>query len=295
MADYSFEYPEILTNKAWQKHKGVVAKLAVGKTDVGAALSTFEDEFGRSGFGHVKSFGGLDPMEFHDFHAGLIAGLKGSAKQLNAKAMDALKVAAAARDAFSASKMVPKSSTQYVKDVMAALGKFNRALDPYVAKVDGDLKKEFREKLQNSTPFKLLQINATTADVKWKQTIELVKKVEKTPTLAFFHQTFGHDGPHRSVGNWSKTWDQVLRKDMPRLATSIYPGKGSDYFELPCINKVSDEMSGHGSNEIQELIDSGQDEGRAVKTYLLKYSSSLVKTRELIAHLNTALKRVQAV
>ena len=31
----AFAYPDVLTKKQWDKKKGVMAKLAIGKTDVG--------------------------------------------------------------------------------------------------------------------------------------------------------------------------------------------------------------------------------------------------------------------
>lgn len=46
------EYPPILSSKNWDKKKGVVAKLVVGKTDIGAALQKVEKSFAKVEWRH---------------------------------------------------------------------------------------------------------------------------------------------------------------------------------------------------------------------------------------------------
>src|SRR6201999_3595073 len=58
-------YPAILTERDWQKHKGLIARIAIGKTDLGKLLSATESAFDRSGLGREPA--SLDRLEPEDF------------------------------------------------------------------------------------------------------------------------------------------------------------------------------------------------------------------------------------
>ncbi|HET6306929.1 MAG TPA: hypothetical protein VFG12_07070 [Rhodopila sp.] len=292
MTDFSFDYPPILTNKTWQKAKGVLAKLVVGKTDVGAALTDLENEFGKSDFGKVKPLPGLDPTEYVSYEKKLLDALAKSGPVLAKKGSDTGKIALGAFGELSSSKAVPKSVPQYVKTIIAGLDTFETKVGSFPKQVAKDLREDFRSRMHKTSACLSMIDMAKKCDGTWNQLMSDIKKVEATPTVEGFKKVFAGDNPVRMMTTMCKAWDQLLARDMPTLANDIYGGKAMvEYFKLPCLASVANQSNAVASKEIEMLIEkSGQPEERVVTAYMLRLSSSSVKVHEMVVHCKDAFK-----
>lgn len=286
MADLSMPYPPELTKAQWDRKKGVMAKLFVGKTDIGAALAAVELEFKRGGYTPIKSFeGSCDPIDFAEYKQGLISGLTRAETAVNNK-LGALKIiATAAHSDFAKSKTVPKSATAYVKDILDAITAFKVALDKFPTQVGKELDKEFRDRLHRTKEYVATVATAKAAAELAKKIVVMVKEVEAKPTVANVHKVFGADGPHRMLTTSFKTWDQFVKAQFPKLAQKIYPGTAmSEFFTLAHLSDIGNETNKAASTKLQAKVNGGADEKKVVTQFLLEYSKSVLEAQKMLKH-----------
>lgn len=286
MADLSMPYPPELTKALWDRNKGVLAKLFVGKTDVGAALAAVELEFKRGGYSAIKPHDGVfDPVDFAEYKKGLLSGLTKAEAAVNNK-LGALKIiATAAHSDFAKSKTVPKSATTYVKGILDAITAFKVALAAFPDDVSKALDKDFRERLHKTKEYVATMATAKAAADLAVKIINMVKTAEANPTVANVNKVFGADGPHRMLTTSFKTWDQFVKAQFPKLAAKFYAGSAmSDYFTLPHLSDIGNETNKAASAKLEAKVKGGADEKKVVTQFLLEYSKSVLEAQKMLKH-----------
>ncbi len=295
MADLAFPYPVILTKAAWDKNKGLMAKLAVGKTDVGAALAAIEGEVKKS-FLSVKVFPGTDVIDFLAYEDNLTKELAQGAKTIQGKVGNAGIVLKAAHVDFEKSKTIPKSATAYVKKIMDALKPFLSTVTSFPAKAVSEVHADYKQRVGALSAYAALKDAAGSLDSTYAKLMGMIKKIESAPSIANFQAQFKGDGPHRQMTTVCKLWDQMVPKNFPKLAAKIYAGKAmTDFAALPCMMDVANETNEVATKKIRKAIEGGQPEARAVTTYLLQYSSSVIGSAPIIKHIKAAWKELSAI
>ncbi len=283
MTILKIDYPAVLSKAAWDKKKGVMAKLAVGKTDVGAGLTAVETAFKASGFAAVNEFGGLDPIEYVTYETGLIQGLTRGAAAVGVK-LSALKIVVTqAHTDFGKSLTVPKSSTAYVKSILDQIEPFRQLITQYPGVLPPSLKKAFQVKLRASIPYIGLMDTAKSAPGLSIKIVNMIKQVEAKPTIANLHKVFGGDGPHRMLTTSFKAWDQLAKAKLPTLAARHYTGTAmTDLFTLPHLQDMGNENMSVASNKLADLVQGGQNEKRVVEKFCLEYTQSVLKSADFL-------------
>jgi len=297
MADLSMPYPPVLTKAQWDRNKGVMAKLFVGKTDIGAALAAVELEFKRGGFSAIKSYeGSLDPVDLEEHRKGLVSGLEKAGAAVVNK-LKALKViATAAHSDFAKSKTVPKSATAYVKSILDTIATFQADIGKFPDDVTKAMDKEFRERLHKTKEYVATVATAKSASDLAVKIITMVKTVEANPTVANVHKVFGADGPHRMLTTSFKTWDQFVVGAFPKLAARHYAGKAmSDFFTLPHLADMGNETNKAATSKLEAKVKGGNDEKKVVTTFLLEYGKSVIESQKLLKHFTAIVKDLNAV
>jgi hypothetical protein len=297
MADLKFDYPPALSKAGWDKNKGLVAKFVKPTTDVGIKLVDLETVFKASGFNGVKAFTGLDPVDFTAYVDTVTKALTASVNAINNKLGPVKIVAKAAHDDFSKSKVIPKSSADYVKSILDGCDPFKTALTNWIPLVKTKLLSEFRGRLKKDNKYiATVASGESAANGLTQKIVGMVKEVEAKPTIAGVHAKFGQDGPHRMLTTIFKTWDQLTAKTFPKLAATIYSGKAmNDFFPLPGLADIANETANQATKKLDALVKSGQPENRVVTTFLLAYSSSVVKADAMLKHMQAITKALKAV
>ena len=289
------DYPTTLTNKEWQKAKGLIAKIVVGKTDVGASLTALETAFKKSDYAKDPTeFDKLDPAEFKVFVKSLTVSLDKQEKELSSKVADALKNASAAAGEMKGNSKVPASVTKYLSSMTAALGTFEKAIKAETPKIIDAVQSSFRKKLNGDTVVKALKDACAKLEIKWKALLGDIKAVEADPKIDTVEKVFAGDNNARGVATTAKFWDQLAVKQFPTTVAKIYTGKAiSDYKELPFMSQIADQK---GGATLKALVQkSGQTEEKIVTASMLKFSSSVVKAHELVNHMKALVKAVEDV
>jgi|GEM_PF-6654630 len=294
MADLSFPYPDILSKTAWDKNKGIVVKLST-KTDVGPMLAAIEAEVKKS-FQSVKGFAGTDVVDFLSYKENLAKELAQAAKTISGKAANANVVLKAAHADFQQSKTIPKSSTAYVKKIMDAIKPFQSAVAEFPAKALTEIHNDYKKRVSALSAYAALKDAAGSLDGTYAKLMGMIKKVESAPTIENFQSLFKGDGPHRQMTTVCKLWDQMVPKNFPKLVAKIYAGKAmADFAGLPCMMDAANETNEVATKKIRKAIEGGQPEARAVTTYLLQYSSSVIGSAPIIKHIKAAWKELSAI
>ena len=184
MASLDFVIPPILTNASWQKNKGVVAKILVGKTDVGASLIALEKEVASSGFGKVKPFAGKDLVEFEAYRAKTVDELKKAVGKIEGKVQAADVTATAAYGKATDSRLVPKAVAAHIDAIIDELVKFKLVVRTYPDKVATELAALFRKSLAtNAAAVSILSIANGAVGKNYTRFMNDLKSVHKKPSL----------------------------------------------------------------------------------------------------------------
>lgn len=296
MAVQQMTYPDSLTKKSWDKNKGVFAKMAVGKTDVGKAFSELEDAFDKAGFASVKEYSGTDPIAFRAYADGLVKGIASGFGTITAKVKAATTAVSAAADEFEKSKTVPKSTVAYAKGLKVELEKFAKDITKYHSSLEDELTTAYRDKLKKSRGYIALQSASSSADKTVNGIFAKIKKVLVAQTTAALHDEFSSDGPHRMLTTNFKLWDQLVRHDFPELCKQVYNGQAmSDFFDLPGLSAVANETNGEASKPILDEIKKGKAEDKLVINFMQSYYQSVRKSEAMMDHIKDAWKIVSAV
>ena len=188
-----------------------------------------------------------------------------------------------------ANAKIPASVTKYLSSMLAALGKFDTAIEGQPAKAQEAATVEYKKSLAGSKGHTLLLASAAATDRKWRTLVPDIKKVEAAPTIAMVTSTFAGDNAARGVATAAKLWDQILVKEFPTTAKKIFSGNAvGEYVRLPFMSEVA-------NAQIAEALDgmvkkSGMAEDRLVTIVMLKFSASVIKSHEMVVHLQSLEK-----
>jgi hypothetical protein len=114
-------YPAMLTDKDWQKHKGVIAKMA-GETGIGAQMDKTETAWKKiawAKFDAAKIWADMNPKKVEDYDKKLEEAKKEHAKlDPVKKELWALRdLATKVTEGWKANKLIPKSSREHVEKI----------------------------------------------------------------------------------------------------------------------------------------------------------------------------------
>jgi hypothetical protein len=295
MTDVSVKYPAALTKTGWDRNKSAMAKLAVGKTDVGAHLLALETQFNRSTYASATTYDGVDAVDFTQHKTALAHGFAADKAGIVGKIGAAKVVVKAAHADFAASKTVSKSVTAYAKTVLDTLDSFKTTLDNYPDLLTKALDQHYHANLKKNIGYVALSDTMKSVPTLAVKIVTLIKGVEAEPTVAKLHATFGHDGPHRMLTTCFKTWDQLMKKHFPRTVAGIYTGTAmSDYFTLKHLADVANEANSVASDPLRLRVQNGEDETKVVKGFLLEYSRSVVEAQKMLKHFTELGKQLEA-
>jgi hypothetical protein len=280
-------YPDVLSDKAWQKQKGAIAKTK--STGVGKTLIALEKTYQASDF--AKS----DPQSF--------------AKQTNdppsyAKRRASLEVALG----MQGKKLVPlvAKSVEAIKGAKVTFAKDKKLL-PYLAQMEKALiqfKTDFApggrqagQLLQQADrEFKYLFGQTRTGKFATSDTagrtekaradvLAMIKKIEAAGTVAEIAAQFKGNGPHRTLTTSCELWDNFFAKDCPTLVKSIYAGAAKQEFgHLPWMWEVANEANLDASNAVSALAQRSSED-RAVTKFALEYSRSVIEYKKFVEHM----------
>lgn len=288
-------YPDVLTNAAWQKKKGLFAR-ATKETGIGASLTALEKAFRASTFAKVNpqvlAAEMTDPLLYTRRRANLGNALKKDASTLKTKIKDSQNLVAAASATFAKDSDILRYLSTLIQNLVALDNKL--APHAYVAGVITDLDREFKTNFAKTKTAVMLQtpVAADTEKAR-RDALAMIKQVEQEKTIASIHDTFGGNGPHRVVSTTPKLWDQVFRADCPQLTGALLPGLAMNtFFTLPWVSDVGDEAGNKASDRVANDAKKS-NEARAVTTMALQYSRSLVeykKFTDALAKFTAAVK-----
>jgi hypothetical protein len=287
----TLKYPAVLTNKEWQKHKGLFAKSK--PTGIGEKLVALEKVVSGSPFLKIApapmGMETKDPLVFERKLAALTKTLTQYAAKIDAAAVDVDKAVTAARPTFAKDKSVTKyldTLTISIKglraDIKPGQGEFKEFID--------EVTKAYKAHMKSGFAFSAFQDGATRGEKKWSEAMALIKKVESAGNVAAIHAAWGTDGPARSITTFCKLWDQYA-PEFPELTKKVYAGKAmNDFADLPWMKDTANETNNNATTKVQDLMNRGMAEDRAVTKMTMEYSSSMIKSHDVVKHIGAVYK-----
>jgi hypothetical protein len=288
------KYPDVLTNKQWQKNKGLLAKSK--PTGIGEKLIALEKLYQSSFFvkADAKAMGGetVDIAVFEKKLGVLLKTLGAQATKIDAAAADADKTIRAAMPTFAKDKAI----SRYLETLTLGLKGLRADI-----KADGSATHEVRDavvaafvaNLKKTKTYAYIVTNkiADIAEKKRMTALGAVKKLEAKPQVATVHALWSGDGPHRSMPTNCKMWDQIFAVEMPQTTDAIYAGKTMQtYARMPWISEVANETNQDATNVVRADAERTSEE-RAVKTMALEYSRALIEFAQFNGHLRDLAAR----
>jgi hypothetical protein len=279
-------FPTALTNKQWQKNKGLFAKAK--PTGIGEALTGMEKDFAGSGFSLDPAKLGaetLDPIQFEKRLDQFAKSLQAQANKIDASAAAVQIKITAAKATFAGNKSVLGVLGQLEAD----LANFRAAIKPngqITTHVKAEVLAAYKKHLTTSAYWAQTVTKGLAASTEShrQSVIAEVRKLESDPRIAFIHQLWGSDGSARTLRTTPRLWDQVLVKNFPQVTAAIRPGSAMQaYNQLPWIDTVGNEPGSSATNKVTAMLQGSTDpqvERRAVTTMALQYSQSLIKYQD---------------
>lgn len=277
------EYPAVLTAAAWKKHKGIVAKLLVGKTDVGPKLVDLESAFKDTFLEKLEPFDALDPQEYRVYSNKIIKTLQAGTKKVNA-ALSALKiVATSAKEALKSVPAPMKAAAKHIDAILDELKPFKARVDAQADVVETALTEAYHDQLKNSTSFLLMkQLSQRIPEIN-PEINSLISELQAAPTLANVHTFFYKDGPHRQLPTLFKIWDARIREQFPVLSNKLYSKKAMELLSLPCISDAANENNYQATKRLTSEVEPGVPEADVVLRFCRSYRASIAQTEPLLA------------
>jgi hypothetical protein len=275
-------YPEILTDKAWQKAKGVVAKTkstGVGKTLIALQKAYQATEFAKMGpIDLAKET--TDPMSYAKRRTSFEAAVGSETKKLAPLIAQSAAAVKSAKATFAKERKL----LAYLTEMEAALAQFKTDFAPggrQTAQFLQSADREFKYLFGKTRTGTFLGAGAYARTEKARQQLlKTIKDVEKSAKISAIHDAWGSDGPHRVLTTGCELWDNFFAKDAPQLAKSIYAGKAKqEYGHLPWVWEVANEMNSDATNAVTALA-TRSSEDRAVATMTLQYSRSIIEFKK---------------
>lgn len=280
-------YPTILTDKAWQKQKGPVAKTK--STGVGKTLIALEKAYNATDFAKTDpqelAKQTTDPLSYAKRRASLGVALGAQGKRLVPLVAQSAEAVKKAKVTFAKDKKL----LPYLTQIEQGLGQFKTDFAPG-GRQSGQLL------MQADREFKYLFGQTRTAKFSGSGTAQrtekartdvlaMIKKVEAAGTIASISDQFKGNGPHRTLTTSCELWDNFFAKDCPMLAKSIYAGAAKKEFgHLPWMWEVANEANLDATNAATALSQRS-NEARAVSTFALAYSRSVIEYKKFVDHM----------
>ncbi|HEY2167671.1 MAG TPA: hypothetical protein VGH01_10925 [Jatrophihabitantaceae bacterium] len=293
-------FPSELTNKQWQKNKGLFAKAK--PTGIGEALTAMEKEFNGSGFMLDPAKLGTetyDPILFEKRLAQFDKVMQTQAKKIDAAAGTVQTKITAAKSTFAGNKAVLAVLTKLESD----LANFRAGIKlqgAIATKQRVAIFDEFKKHLKGSAYWKQTVEKKLAASTEGhrQEVLGDIKRLEADPRLELVHEMWGSDGAARTLRTTPRLWDQILVKNFPELTKMIRPGSAmADFNQLPWVDTVGDEPGNTATKKIQLGLKGATDTAsvtRALTTFALQYSNSLMKYSDFVkalAEFETVLKK----
>lgn len=283
-------YPVALTNKAWQKNKGLFAKAKA--TGIGEALTALEKAFNASGFAlDPVQLGGetVDPMPFAQRFEKYGATLQSHAKTIDAAAATVQQKVTAAKSTFAGNKSVLTVLDRLEDD----LADFRAALKPkgsITAHQLAAVLAEFKKALHKTNTYGLMVTGGMYETTKkhYEKTLGEVRELERDPRVDKINDLWKDTkASPRSLRTTPRSWDQIMKKEMPKTCAAIRGGEAWSIYnkDLKWINKVGDEPGGTASSKVRTMITGSVTEERAVTQFALEYSQDLMVYRDFVTDL----------
>lgn len=289
MPEGLFVYPATLTNKDWQKKKGLAAKSK--KTGIGDTLDALEKALRNSAFAAADPVQLVakttDPLAFRTKSAAVTKTLGAASKTVAPKLTAVDQAINKALPVFASGSS--QSVRKHLESMRADVKSLNNDLTVALPKrVENAMRDEYRKAMRQTRGYIALKDAAPGAPDVVKALIAQIKQVQQTPDIATVKQLWKNDGPHRKLTTWCKLWDQLVLKDFPEFAKTCYPGKAmTDIFTLPWLEDVANEMNGDASDKlVQRMHDSNEQD--AVQAFCHEYSQSVIKARPLVLGMSKA-------
>lgn len=289
-------YPATLTNKSWQKNKGLLAKAK--PTGIGEALTALEKAYAGSGFAVDPAKLGtetLDPILFGQKLDSYLKTLAAHAKKLDAASGEVGKRTTAAEKTFAKDKAVLTELGKLQHELVL----FGKSIQPDGA-ITAARKKAtlaaFAAHLRQDANYKTVMQSGGQAALSHGHVQTLlgqVKQLEQSKDIDQIAAMWGkNDGPARAVRTTPVLWDRIYRKAFPKLAESVFSGSAYDTYnqKLAWIDDVGNEQGGSATRKVRELAET-MPMDKAIARFCLEYSNSLFKYQQFVQH----LKKVETV
>ncbi len=281
-------YPEILTNKNWQKMKGLMAKVA-GETGVGKAMDAVQAGWGevtwqKFDVDKVWRGAGLWMRSLIDFELAFNEAKKEFPKveKVRKALFDLEKVAEKTAAEWAKNKLIPKSATEHAKKVAAEASRLATALKSLDRNFIDAKKKHFEFLLKRIRAFpekvELAKEHFFTPILKAKDVKEALKASVKRYTLISDLTTFFDD------------FDKLLKTCMPSIADKVYKGELKKEYtplfekyakantEKALMGILAEEAKKHGSEE------------KALQARVQEIPTLMSKLDEVVRHVNNLEK-----
>ena len=174
-------YPKTLTNKDWQKKKGVIAKI-VGKTGIGDQMKTLEANYKAIDWKQLDALTALQGKDqnmekLEDFKKSSKAYYQSKVLPVREEALNLSRLADKVADQWKKSKKIPKGSRQHAELVAKEALNFATAIKSIPDNVVLANIKKVEESIQKKLEFARKNIKGMISTARSK-----IKVVEKSPT-----------------------------------------------------------------------------------------------------------------
>ena len=174
-------YPKILTNKDWQKKKGVIAKM-VGKTGIGDQMNKLEAKYKAVDWKQLDALSALqgknqNKEKLEDFKKSSKAYYQKSVLPVREEALTLSRLADKVADEWKKSKKIPKGSRKHVEEVGKEALNFATAMKSIPDNVVLPNIQKVEKAIETKLEFARKNIKSMISTAKSK-----IKVVEKDPT-----------------------------------------------------------------------------------------------------------------
>ncbi len=278
------DYPEILTNKNWQKMKGAIAKMA-GETGVGKAMDAVEAAWKRvpwALFDPEKAWAGVGVKKLDDYYDAFKKAKDRfpEVEKVRKALFDLEKLAEKTAADWAKNKLIPKASAEHAKKVAAEASRLATELKS----LDQVFIEAKRKYLYDNVVWSILggkrkldhqEEEGKGSLEKMKQFLKEIDIFEKSPTAATLLKLFSGDSNARGVTTFCKFWDQAIRAIFGKIATSIYKGEMTKEY-LPYF---SDYGANRDSNAWRKMLEDEAKVRGSVEATLLYRAQELAKAK----------------
>lgn len=267
-------YPVILTNKDWQKNKGLFAKGK--KTGVGAALDTLQKAYLASPYMKASATsvmkeitaGSLDPQAFKKNLGTGVTKVFGNARKQIKTPADALEHRIAA-----AITMLGAGSAggKHLAKMKVELDKFvDKTLPGYEHAFGLEVIEEYKARVQKTNTYVGFMHDKGAVTKKnvssFGTALAGVTKIDDIGKA--FGDTANANPPSRALTTACQNWDTVFAAEFPQFAARYFPAKAMTTVKsLPWISELGNEKGGGDATKKVEAMAARTSEDAAVAAF----------------------------